>query len=1085
MRKLLIGLGALLILLVAAVLILPSLVPASVYKDKIQQQVSASLGRDVEIKGDVKFSVLPSLRAKAMAVTIANDEGFSAVPFATMDSLEAKVKLMPLFKKQVEITEFTLVNPVITLEKTKTGKVNWAFGDDEPVETDVFARDGRYTDLDISLGTFALKNGKIDYVDAMSGKSYALDAVNMKMTMPGMDKPIAAKGDLVFNNTPMDMELMLVTPKAFLSGEMAPFTARLKSDLITLSADGKFTPSEQITFEVNFDSDIPSTAKLNALLGVQNPYEALTESAKLKGALSFDGANLKAKGADFVISSDIITTTFKGDFVAGGKPSAAGDLNIKISDLHKLQKTLGFDYPQTAAISSVNFATNLSTDGVTTKGKNVDLAIKGGQIDAGYKGGFTFDNALSLDGSFNAASPSVSALMSKLNMAAVPGADIIGDFSVTGRASGVIDKLSLSGLEFKTKGEALTANYQGDIKLGDTVMLNGRFDAQSPSAISLITKLGIEAPAAAKVLGDINVSGQVSGPADAVALSALNFKTKGAQLTASYVGDVKMGKTITLNGSFEALAPSIKTLAAETGMALPYADAVGKFTAKGAVSGTADALTISGLTAALTDGLLNLQFEGSAKTGKAVSYDGQLSANITSVRQLAALGGTALAPSTSTGEIYGPFALSGKATGTTTSAQFTGARVSLDALSGTGNFSANLAGGKPFIKGILDMQNLDIRPYQDAMYAQRPKGIQPWSEEPLNLSFLNMMDADFTLNTPNLIMSSMEMGQSSIKSTIKNGVLKTNIPSITLYGGQGSLDMNINAGGAVPQVAMDFTLANMNGKGFLGAAAGFTKLSGNTGTTMKFTGAGRSQAEIMRSLKGGGNFELAEGVISGVDIGQFVGGLDTALRSGALPSGIGNAYTTPFNKLDGLFTMNGGVVTIGDFKLNADTVLAEGGGTLDIGNQNVDFSLRPRLKEGNGLAAFGIPIRLKGNFGSISAGLDTQLLTQIMAARAKAELQNQITDKIGGDLGGIVGGILGNPQPQSQPTPSDEAAPLETTKPQDPLDSILGGLLGTQQQEEPQPETQPVEPTEPKKEDEKKEDVDPLEKALSDLFGGD
>ena len=168
------------------------------YKDKIQQQVSASLGRDVEIKGDVKLSVLPSLRAKAMAVTIANGDGFSAVPFAAMDSLEAKVKLMPLFKKQVEITEFTLVNPVISLEKSKDGKVNWAFGDDKPsakpVVAKAFARDGRYTDLEISLGTFALKNGKIDYVDAMSGKSYALDAVNMKMTMPGMDKPITAKG---------------------------------------------------------------------------------------------------------------------------------------------------------------------------------------------------------------------------------------------------------------------------------------------------------------------------------------------------------------------------------------------------------------------------------------------------------------------------------------------------------------------------------------------------------------------------------------------------------------------------------------------------------------------------------------------------------------------------------------------------------------------------------------------------------------------------------------------------------------------------------------------------------------------------
>jgi len=40
MRKLFIGLGILLVLLIAGLLVLPSLIPASVYKDKITEQVS-------------------------------------------------------------------------------------------------------------------------------------------------------------------------------------------------------------------------------------------------------------------------------------------------------------------------------------------------------------------------------------------------------------------------------------------------------------------------------------------------------------------------------------------------------------------------------------------------------------------------------------------------------------------------------------------------------------------------------------------------------------------------------------------------------------------------------------------------------------------------------------------------------------------------------------------------------------------------------------------------------------------------------------------------------------------------------------
>lgn len=114
-------------------------------------------------------------------------------------------------------------------------------------------------------------------------------------------------------------------------------------------------------------------------------------------------------------------------------------------------------------------------------------------------------------------------------------------------------------------------------------------------------------------------------------------------------------------------------------------------------------------------------------------------------------------------------------------------------------------------------------------------------------------------------------------------------------------------------------------------------------------------------------------------------------------------------------TIKNGVVSIGDFSLSGNNVLADGGGTLDLGNQKVDFSLRPRLTEGKGLAAFGIPIKLQGNFGSIKAGLGSGLLTKIIADRAKASITQEISDSIGGGLGSIVGGLLGTPEPQTRP----------------------------------------------------------------------
>ncbi len=1021
MRKIVIGLGIVLALLVAALLILPSLIPASVYKDKITEQVSNALGREVTIAGDVKLSVLPTLMAKAETVTIANGDGFSAQPFATqpfatMDSLQARVKLWPLFRKQVEITEFKLVNPSISLEKTKDGRVNWAFGDEQtkPVKSTHtgFSRDGRYTDLQIALGKFSLENGSVNYSDAANDTTYTLKSVNMKLSMPGLDKPVSAKGDLVINDIPMDLELKLDTPKSFLNGETAPVLLKVKSSLGNISAKGHFTPSKMITFDVDFDADIPSTSKLDTFLNQNNPYGALTETASLKGNLSFDGANVIGKDTQLVLNSDIISTNFTGDFTAGVSPSAHGDLKINIADVSGLQNALAMAIPQLAAFDTVNLETSLSTDGKVTNAKNLTINIKGDNITANYTGAATFDNALSLSGRFAANSPSITALLPKLGITNVPGAQIMGDLSLSSHVKGVVD---------------------------------------------------------------------------ALAFDDLNFKTNGKYFAASYVGNISTGKTTRLDGKFDVSAPSMQSLAKIGGLPLPYSDALGALKASGLVSGSAGALNITGLKAALTDGQLNLNIDGNLTTGKAMGYRGLVNLQIPSVRKLAEITGAKLPPNTDAGNVYGPLNITGQADASPSQIKFTNAKIGFDALQASGNFSASLA-GKPKLTGVLDMPGLDIRPYQASIYANRPKGVQPWSQAPLNLAVLNLFDGNFTLTTPNIITTSVEMGQSTIKTTVRNGRLKTNIPNVSLYGGQGKWDMMLDAAGTVPQVALDFTFNNVDGKGLLGAVAGFTKLTGNTGTTMRIKGAGRSQAEIMRSLSGSGNFELAEGVVSGIDLEQFIsnlGSLNSLLQTRSLPAGIGPSYTTPFKNLKGLFRIKNGVVTIGDFALTANALLAEGAGTLDIGRQKVDFSLRPRLKDGKGqfkgLAGFGIPIKLSGDFGSINAGLDTDLVSKIVAARAKAEVQSRITNQLGGDLGGIVGGLLGNPQTPTQQSGSTQNPKKQPAK--DPLGSLLGDILGADVKTEPKDTDTPQKEQERKVE--QKKEQDPLEKALLDLFGGD
>ena len=62
MKKLLIGLGVVVAVLVVVVIALPFLVPVSLVRDRIVAGVKDATGRDIEI-GEMSLSVLPNLAA--------------------------------------------------------------------------------------------------------------------------------------------------------------------------------------------------------------------------------------------------------------------------------------------------------------------------------------------------------------------------------------------------------------------------------------------------------------------------------------------------------------------------------------------------------------------------------------------------------------------------------------------------------------------------------------------------------------------------------------------------------------------------------------------------------------------------------------------------------------------------------------------------------------------------------------------------------------------------------------------------------------------------------------------------------------
>ena len=465
MKKLLIGTGLVVVLGVVGLVALPSLIPSSVYKEKIEAQLEKELARNVTVSGDVKLSVFPVIKANAGRVEIDNPDGFSTQQFASMDGMSARVKLWPLLSKRVEIASFTLKNPQINLEKTASGATNWSFGEDKPT-SDVsddgpFKRDGRFSDIETSIGNFTLENGSISYVDKTQDTNHDLNDVNVSFSIPSLADPIKIDGALTYNDLPAEVDLELDSPRAFLNGQAAPIDLKFKTEFAELDAKGQFLPGEDIAFNLDMSGDVSDVAKLVTLLPEPIEHADLISSVNFDGNYNFDGKTLSAKGADIRATGTNLDARFDGDATLAEKPILSGNLSLDAGDIQSLAKRFDQDIQGLALLESANVKASFSAEGDGFVANDIKADLKGEHITANYTGTAKFQNdAPSADGRFTVDIPSV-AKANEIAGLDIKQASALGNLKASGNIGYTNEIVTIRDLDARTEGDIISGNYKG------------------------------------------------------------------------------------------------------------------------------------------------------------------------------------------------------------------------------------------------------------------------------------------------------------------------------------------------------------------------------------------------------------------------------------------------------------------------------------------------------------------------------------------------------------------------------------------------------------------------------------------------
>jgi len=220
---------------------------------------------------------------------------------------------------------------------------------------------------------------------------------------------------------------------------------------------------------------------------------------------------------------------------------------------------------------------------------------------------------------------------------------------------------------------------------------------------------------------------------------------------------------------------------------------------------------------------------------------------------------------------------------------------------------------------------------------------------------------------------------------LADGKLELSPHSASLYGGTLAGAISADADGnkfvvkeTAQNVAVGALLRDVTQKDFV---------EGRGNVVLDLQSAGGTVAALKKALAGSARVDMKEGTIKGVNLAE-------AVRKGKPAP----AQKTEFSDLSASFRVAKGVARNDDLKANSPLLRLTGAGTLDIGNNGIDYLARAALAGG-----VGVPVKVYGALDNPSYSVDyTGLAGGVVGGTAGA-----VTDSVKKGASGVSGAIRG------------------------------------------------------------------------------
>ncbi|MCC2111476.1 MAG: AsmA family protein [Hyphomicrobiales bacterium] len=371
MKRFYIALSAAAILVAGIAIAAPFLISTDLVKRRVAEQITEWTGRGVSLRGEPVISLFPYLTVKLKDVTVVGAGGFADAPLIKTNYLKASIRLLPLLIGRVELAEFTMVSPEITLIVDENGRTNWSLDQGSVAKRleKGAEDDGDAIDLgDIALGTFIIFDGRLTYEDRRTGRHETIEAINFDIDWPSTSRAMSAAGLFHYRGEPVSLNATVNSPAEFLANKPADFRLQLSAGPLRLALDGSANQVSDLQFDGAFSASTPSLRGLITFLGTDIAPGSTLGPMSVKGTANAFGGTISLADAtvelDGNIAEGVLTLA-----LAGERPAVQGTLALDRLDLSAYTDTL----LKTIAATEPSWHRYVITEDVL---KSVDLDVR-------------------------------------------------------------------------------------------------------------------------------------------------------------------------------------------------------------------------------------------------------------------------------------------------------------------------------------------------------------------------------------------------------------------------------------------------------------------------------------------------------------------------------------------------------------------------------------------------------------------------------------------------------------------------------------------------------------------------------------